>query len=90
MEKHYGRYTFHKFLHLKFRQWIRKATCDSMCVFGYILTYFVSWFFLYRPYYVINFVILINGKQKVILPLNKWEGAMKMLIGLVVKCVALI
>lgn len=39
MKKLYGRYTFHKILHLNFTQWILKAASASMCVFVYTLTY---------------------------------------------------
>jgi len=38
MKKLYGRYTFHKILHLKLSQWIRKAAFTSMRVFVYTLT----------------------------------------------------
>jgi len=33
MKKLYGHYTFHKIIHLKFTQLIRKAASASLCVF---------------------------------------------------------
>jgi len=39
MKKLYGRYTFHKILHLKLSQWIRKTASASMRVFVYTLTH---------------------------------------------------
>ena len=39
MKKLYGRYTFHKILHQKFTQWIRKAASVSVCVFVYTFTH---------------------------------------------------
>jgi len=47
MKELYGRYIFHKILHLKITQCIRKAASASMGVFVYNLTHMCILF----PYY---------------------------------------